>query len=124
MEHEVSGHHYNGYGTEQEREAISLINAIKDTYAKKVDELNELKRQFFTLGPDAPLDHQQRSRLRIMIESLLIDLNEEIFSLSEELARSYSGAYESGSVSMSRARQFEERMLGIMRRAREDIDDN
>ena len=59
-----------------------------------------------------------------MIESLLIDLNEEIFSLSEELARSYSGAYESGSVSMSRARQFEERMLGIMRRVREDIDDN
>ena len=32
-----------------------------------------------------------KSRLRITIESLLIDLNEEIFALSEELAKSYTG---------------------------------
>lgn len=36
------------------------------------------------------LDHHARSKLRILIESLLIDLNEEIFALSEELARSFA----------------------------------
>lgn len=36
------------------------------------------------------LDHHQRSKLRILIESLLIDLNEEIFALSEELAVSFA----------------------------------
>jgi hypothetical protein len=32
------------------------------------------------------LDQGQKSALRIQIESLLIDLNEEIFAISEEIA--------------------------------------
>jgi hypothetical protein len=76
---------------------VSLFNRIKDTYAQKIDELNELKRQVFIMnhqqtqeGGSYVLDHHARSKLRILIESLLIDLNEEIFALSEELARSFA----------------------------------
>ena len=43
-----------------------------------------------TSSNDYLLDHQARSKLRILIESLLIDLNEEIFGISEELARSFA----------------------------------
>ena len=32
----------------------------------------------------------EKSRLRIAIERLMIDLNEEIFGLSEELSKSFS----------------------------------
>ena len=96
----------NGYHSERARhhqtttddqEAVSLFNRIKDTYAQKIDELNELKRQVFIMnhqqnqeGGSYVLDHHARSKLRILIESLLIDLNEEIFALSEELARSFA----------------------------------
>ena len=89
----------NGYHSERVRhhqtttddqEAVSLFNRIKDTYAQKIDELNELKRQVFIMnhqqnqeGGSYVLDHHARSKLRILIESLLIDLNEEIFALSE-----------------------------------------
>jgi hypothetical protein len=83
--------------TTDDQEAVSLFNRIKDTYAQKIDELNELKRQVFIMnhqqnqeGGSYVLDHHARSKLRILIESLLIDLNEEIFALSEELARSFA----------------------------------
>lgn len=33
------------------------------------------------------IDQQSRSKLRINIETLLIDINEELFAISEELAR-------------------------------------
>lgn len=83
--------------TTDDQEAVSLFNRIKDTYAHKIDELNELKRQVFIMNHQQNqeagsyvLDHHSRSKLRILIESLLIDLNEEIFALSEELARSFA----------------------------------
>ena len=117
----TGGHYYNGFGPD--REATSLFNAIKDTYAKKIDELNDLKRQVFLLGKDEALDHHSRSKLRIQIESLLIDLNEEVFALSEELAKSY-GHGEPRGTALARAREFEQRMLVVMRRVREEIDDN
>ena len=33
------------------------------------------------------IDQQSKSKLRINIETLLIDINEELFAISEELAR-------------------------------------
>ena len=77
----------------------------------------------FLLGKDEALDHHSRSKLRIQIESLLIDLNEEVFALSEELAKSY-GHGEPRGTALARAREFEQRMLVVMRRVREDIDDS
>lgn len=70
-----------------DEDAILLFNHIKETYAQKIDELTELKRVVFSTDQ---IDQQQRSKLRITIESLLIDLNEEIFSISEELAKSFT----------------------------------
>jgi hypothetical protein len=75
------------------------------------------------------LDHHQRSKLRILIESLLIDLNEEIFALSEELARSFAtfdtrsqkGA--SGSP-LQRALEFDQRKNQLLRKIKENIDEN
>ena len=48
-----------------------------------------------------------KSRLRITIESLLIDLNEEIFALSEELAKSYTA--DMAKVLVKKAREFDHR---------------
>ena len=48
-----------------------------------------------------------KSRLRITIESLLIDLNEEIFAISEELAKCYTS--EMAKVLVNKAREFEHR---------------
>lgn len=75
------------------------------------------------------LDHHARSKLRILIESLLIDLNEEIFALSEELARSFAsfdtrsnkGA---GGTPLQRALEFDQRKNQLMRKVKESIDDN
>lgn len=36
------------------------------------------------------IDQSNRSKLRINIETLLIDINEELFAISEELARIFS----------------------------------
>jgi hypothetical protein len=71
----------------QEQDAIQLFTDIKSTYTSRIEELSDLKREVFKSGD---LDQQQKSKLRITIESLLIDLNEEIFSISEELAKSYT----------------------------------
>ena len=77
--------------SDQDKEAIILFQRIKETYSQKIDDLNELKRQVFVMTDNNYLlDHHARSKLRILIESLLIDLNEEIFALSEELARSFA----------------------------------
>ena len=46
-----------------------------------------MKKQVFKTES---IDTSVKSKLRITIESLLIDLNEEIFSISEELAKSYT----------------------------------
>jgi hypothetical protein len=69
------------------------------------------------------LDHQQRSRLRITIESLLIDLNEEVFALSEELARSFA-SFETRGGAVQRAREFERREKALVRKIREQIEDS
>lgn len=65
--------------------------------------------------------------MRIQIESLLIDLNEEIFALSEELALSFAGHGRGAAVegnALQRAREFEQRMVTLIRKVREQIDEN
>ena len=72
------------------------------------------------------LDHQQRSRLRILIESMLIDVNEEIFAISQELARSFGSVERttSSSSKLQRAYEFEQRKNQMTRKIKEMIDDN
>jgi hypothetical protein len=49
----------------------------------------------------------ERSKLKIMLESLLIDLNEEMYELSEELSKSFMP--EKQDAYMHKAREFENR---------------
>jgi hypothetical protein len=61
-----------------------------------------------------------KSRLRITIESFLIDLNEEIFALSEELARSLSE--DSGPAPIvSKAREFDVRKRAILKKVEQTL---
>jgi hypothetical protein len=72
------------------------------------------------------LDHHARSKLRILLESLLIDLNEEVFALSEEIARSFAsfgGGNAKGSA-LQRALEFDQRKNQLMRKIKDSIDDN
>ena len=60
---------------------------MKAELADQINALNDLKVK---VKKSQQVDINSKSRLRIAIESLLIDLNEEIFAISEELARGYS----------------------------------
>ena len=63
-----------------------------------------------------------KSRLRITIESLLIDLNEEIFALSEELAKSYSE--QQARVLVTKAREFDLRKKNLIKRVVKTIEED
>ena len=63
-----------------------------------------------------------KSRLRITIESLLIDLNEEIFALSEELAKSFTT--DKSAHLISKAREFDMRKKQMIKRVQQTIDED
>ena len=81
-----------------------MFNGIKAELADEINSLTVLKRNVIK---SEQVETSAKSRLRITIESLLIDLNEEIFALSEELAKSYSG--EEARALVSKAREFDHR---------------
>ena len=56
------------------------------------------------------------------MESLLIDLNEEIFSISEELAKSYT--FERSKNLLQKAKDFDAKRKALMRKIKGTIDDN
>ena len=64
-----------------------MFNSIKKDLNDQINSLTTLKKNVIK---SEQVETSAKSRLRITIESLLIDLNEEIFSLSEELAKSYT----------------------------------
>lgn len=64
-----------------------MFNSIKKDLTDQINSLTTLKKNVIK---SEQVETSAKSRLRITIESLLIDLNEEIFSLSEELAKSYT----------------------------------
>ena len=57
------------------------------------------------------------------MESLLIDINEEIFSISDELARSYNFD-KSHSTLAEKAQDFNNRKKSLMNKVRSQIDTN
>jgi hypothetical protein len=62
------------------------MNAIKADLNEQINLLSQLKRDIIQSDQ---VEIAAKSKVRIAIESLLIDLNEEIFSLSEEVANFY-----------------------------------
>ena len=75
----------NQYSSSED--ALSMFNSIKKDLTDQINSLTTLKKNVIK---SEQVETSAKSRLRITIESLLIDLNEEIFSLSEELAKSYT----------------------------------
>lgn len=76
--------HLNQNSTQED--AVAALNAIKGELAEQIERLSELKREIIKSDQ---VEVAAKSKVRIAIESLLIDLNEEIFTLSEELANSF-----------------------------------
>lgn len=68
------------------------------------------------------MDVAAKSRVRIAIESLLIELNEEIFALSEEVANSYQT--NSTRELISHAREFEHARKLLVKKVQTTIDDD
>ena len=69
------------------------------------------------------IDQQQKSKLRITIESILIDLNEEIFTISEELAKSYTFERNNKSI-LVKAKDCNQRKNALLKKIKETIDQN
>ena len=85
-------------------EALGVFTSIKADLQGQISELTGLKREVIK---SEQVEVSAKSRLRITIESLLIDLNEEIFALSEELAKSFTT--EKSAHLISKAREFDVR---------------
>ena len=91
-------------------ELLSKLNRIKQTYTEKQKYLQELK-SLITNANNTPgiLDQASRSKARIQIESLLIDLNEELFAISEEMAKVFQFDKSSSNNLGARVNDFETR---------------
>ena len=63
---------------------IPSLNKLKEAYSEKQQYLKDLKIKV-TNGQD--LDQMVRSKFRIQIEGLIIDINEELFAISEEISK-------------------------------------
>ena len=64
--------------------SIPSLNKFKEIYTEKQKLLKNLKSKV-TNGQG--MDQMLRSKFRIQIEGLLIDINEEIFAISEEISK-------------------------------------
>ena len=61
---------------------------LKNIYKENQLKLQNLKIE---ITNSQSIDQGERSKLRIQIETLLIDINEELFSISEEQAKMFNG---------------------------------
>ena len=107
----------NQYSSSED--ALAMFNGIKAELADQINMLSTLKRNVIK---SEQVETSAKSRLRITIESLLIDVNEEIFALSEELAKSYSAVDARNLV--SKAREFEHRKKMLIRRVTKTIEED
>jgi len=98
--------------------AIQLFNDVKEAFAKQVKSLNELKRE---VTKTDSIDQGYKSKLRISIESLLIDLNEEIFAISEDMSSAFSSNKPSGQDLLFKAQEYEQKKIKIFSKIRSSI---
>ena len=105
------------------QEGMDLLNEIKSQYEKQVKSLTNLKKQ---ITKSVRLDQQGKSKLRIQIESLLIDLNEEIFAISEELANALqSSSYkEARDGLLLKAREYEQKKIVLLTKIKNNVSNN
>lgn len=87
------------------------MNNIKHELSSQINKLSDLKREIIN---SEHVEVAAKSKLRIAIESMLIDLNEEIFSLSEEVANSYQS--QNPRALVNHAREFELRKKQLIKK--------
>ena len=100
-------------------DALQVFNSIKADLSAQITELTKLKKEVIKSDQ---VEVSAKSRLRITIESLLIDLNEEIFALSEELAKSFTA--DRSRQLVSKAREFDMRKKQMLKRVQTTIDED
>jgi len=70
-------------------------------------------KQNIANGPNSMIEAQAKSKMRIQIETFLIELNEEIYTISEDLANNA----QSPNVSMlKKAKEYERRTNLLLRK--------
>ena len=82
-----SAGHFRLTNNSTQDDALAVFNSVKAELSDKINQLNNFKRDVIR---SEQVEISAKSRLRITIESLLIDLNEEIFALSEQLAKAFT----------------------------------
>lgn len=72
------------------------------------------------------LNQGQKSALRIQIESILIDLNEEIFAISEELAAAFqmTKSEKNSRELYHRAQEFEQKQITLLQKIKKSVFNN
>jgi hypothetical protein len=100
-------------------DAMLVFSNIKVELACQINTLSSLKK--LITAADA-VEPAVKTKLRITIESLLIDLNEEIYEISEELAKSFTPERQEAYV--MKAREFEFRKKKLIKRINAQIDSN
>eukprot|EP00347_Sterkiella_histriomuscorum_P010150 403377411 len=115
---------FNNQLTQQENDPIIFFNSLKDIYSTHIDALTNLKKQVFTSQYEGLLDQHQKSKIRITIESLLIDLNEEIFSISEELTKSITRNFSKVYLEEGKRIDFQQRCRQLEKKIQSSIDED
>jgi hypothetical protein len=100
-------------------DAMAVFSSVKVELTCQINMLTSLKKQVTNSEMAEP---SIKSKLRITIESLLIDLNEEMYELSEELANSYTPERQEAYV--LKAREFDFRKKKLLKRIQTQIDLN
>ena len=108
----------NANTLEEEVTAVTSLNRIKEELARSVRYLNDLK---YELTNDMSVEQGEKSRVRIQIESLLIDLNEQVYTTSEALANAFSSRKPSPSELTKAAQVIEQRKIYLMGKLKQCI---
>lgn len=98
--------------------AVAMLNSLKDDLNKQVKYLADIKLRVTNCST---LNQGDKSRLRIQIESLLIDLNEEIFNTTEVLASAFSSAKPQTHELVLKAHSIEERKIYLSGKVKQCI---
>lgn len=90
---------------------LKVLGQIKIELQQQISGLTKLKGDIIKASKlEAPI----KSKLRIAIESLLIDINEELYAISEELANTYGSNKQKNL--QAKALEFEQRRAKLMKK--------
>ena len=104
-----------------QEDALALVEKVKAELQSQIQALQKVKGSVLS-NSNSILEAQAKSKLRIQIENYLIELNEEIYTISEELARVYSTPTNSAKSDIAKkAREFERRKNLLIKRVKKTI---